>query len=64
MRRRSRLLRGSGRDFKNYRKNRFSLQQLPKKGHFLKEMHKKKIAFGAGLGIVAELYRWTPGGVL
>ena len=24
---------------KNYKKNRFSLQQLPKKGHFLKEMH-------------------------
>ena len=26
---------------KNYQKNRFSLQQLPKKGHFLKEMHQK-----------------------
>ena len=24
---------------KNYEKNRFSIQQLPKKGHFLKEMH-------------------------
>ena len=24
---------------KNYEKNRFSLQQLPKKGHFRKEMH-------------------------
>ena len=49
--RRSRLLRGSGRAIKNgqkstkigknYEKNRFSLQQLPKKGHFLKEMHQK-----------------------
>ena len=29
------------------KKNRFSLQQLPKKGHFLKEMLKKnQIAFG------------------
>ena len=27
---------------KIYKKNRFSLQQLPKKGHFLKEMHQKK----------------------
>jgi len=27
---------------KNYEKNRFSLHQLPKKGHFLKEMHPKK----------------------
>ena len=26
----------------NYGKNRFSLQQLPKTGHFLKEMHPKK----------------------
>ena len=43
--RRSRQARGSGRAIKNgknYKKNRFSLQQLPKKGHFLKEMHKKK----------------------
>ena len=33
---------------KQYKKNRFSLQQLPKKAHFLKEMHQKinKIAFG------------------
>jgi len=28
---------------KNYEKHRFSLQQLPKKGHFLKEMHPKII---------------------
>ena len=27
---------------KNYKKNRFSLQQLPKKGHFLQEMHQKQ----------------------
>ena len=27
---------------KNDKKNRFSLKQLPKKGHFLKEMHHKK----------------------
>ena len=37
----------SAKNGKNFKKNRFSLQQLPKKGHFLKEMHpQKKIAFG------------------
>ena len=83
MSRRSRQARGSGRAFKNLAKmvkkwkkclkNRFSLQQLPGKGHFRKEMHQKKIrlrrrksqkkfrACGAKFGHVW----WTPpaGGV-
>ena len=37
-----RRLQKSAKIGKNYEKNRFSVQQLPKKEHFLKEMHKKK----------------------
>ena len=44
-------------------KNRFYLQQLPKKGHFLKEMHhiffRKKVQ---NFFAPAALYSWTTGG--
>ena len=46
--------------------NRFYLQQLPKKGHFLKEMHQKIFFFAKKFIFFfapAALYRWTPRGV-